>query len=184
MLKRLLAAALTVYLSSPERARADTAITRPVCGDIGLPCSCALGPGFTNRETAAMTVSAYSAVFEGTVVRMRFARDSGEFRDGSDKALRGFRSDDLVVTVAVTRRWKGAHGDTITVRTPASTTACGADFDVGETYLIFARSRGERYIGEGTAAHVGEVGRTTKCDPTIVANRMDARRIIALIESR
>jgi hypothetical protein len=185
MFKRLLAAAaLTACLSYAERARADTTTPHPVCGSNGLPCRCAPGPGFASRETTAMIVSAYSTVFEGTVVRVLFATDSAEFRVGSEKALRGYRMHDLVVTIAVTRRWKGGEGDTITVRTSASTTECGADFDMGETYLVFARSWDAKYIGPGAAAHVGEVVRTTKCSPTIVATRMEARRIMALLEPR
>lgn len=130
-----------------------------------------------------MTVSAYSAVFEGTVVRVLFATDSTEFQVGSAKAL-GYPTHELVVTVAVIRRWKGAEGDTITVRTSASTTECGADFDVGETYLVFARSLDAKYIGAGATAHVGQVVHTTKCSPTMVANRIEARRIMALLGPR
>ena len=182
MLKRVLAVALTVCLSYPKRAEGDTPIARPMCG--GPPCSCILSPGFTNRETAAATISAFSAIFEGTVVRIFFATDSVEFRYGNGNAVTGHRTNDLVVTVAVTRRWKGAQGDTITVRTSASTTMCGADFDLGETYLIFARSPDVKYIGAGKAAHVGQVVHTSKCSPTIASNRREARRITALLEPR
>ena len=67
------------------------------------------------------------------------------------------------------------------IRTPAATTMCGADFDVGETYLVFAHSRDVKYIGATVSAHTGPIVYTTKCSPTLPANRMEARRITALL---
>lgn len=57
-------------------------------------------------------------------------------------------------TFSVTRAWKAAGNDTVTVRTPVGKDQCGLDFWIGESYLVYARS-----TDNGTL-------RTTRCDRT------------------
>ena len=98
--------------------------------------------------------------------------DSGQVR-------RAFRWTDLEVTLTISRRWKGELADTVTLRTPASTTMCGADFAEGRTYVVFARSADYSGIGPARPARVGEVVHTTKCSPT--THGRDAQRITSLL---
>jgi hypothetical protein len=129
------------------------------------PCTCVLGPPIASRVDAEAIVDASAAVFEGTVVHT-------EYRDGSSGAA---RLPELEVTLALGRRWKGELADTVTVRTPAATEACGADFVEGQTYLVFAGSSGYRGIGVTRPARADEVVYTTKCSPTAVLGRQTQR---------
>ena len=139
-----------------------------VCAGAPPPCTCIPSPPLTSRTDVAATVSAFGAVFEGTVVRTAF-RDAR----GTD------RLPALEVTVAVGRRWKGELGDTVTLRTPAATEACGADFAEGRTYLVFGRLPDYTGVGAARPARAGEVVYTTKCSPTAAGR--DAQRIAALL---
>lgn len=65
-----------------------------------------------------------ASVFEGRV-------HSIEGPEGSGGA------EPLVVTLDVVRTWKGADAERVTVRTPASSAACGYAFEQGRSYLVY-----------------------------------------------
>lgn len=99
------------------------------------------------------------AVFAGTVV-------SVETRGGDG----GMGTHE--VRLVPTRRWKGAAGDTVVVRTPDNSAACGVAFSPGEAYLVYASggedglrvslcSRTRPLAGaDDEVAALGEPGRT------------------------
>ena len=45
----------------------------------------------------------------------------------------------LDITFTVDQQWKGEGEETIVVQTPTSTAMCGYGFEVGESYLVYAR---------------------------------------------
>jgi len=47
---------------------------------------------------------------------------------------------DLVVALNVVRAWKNADSEQLLLRTRADAAACGVHFEVGETYLVYARA--------------------------------------------
>jgi hypothetical protein len=134
------------------------------------PCTCIPGPPLRSHADVAAAVEGLAAVFEGTVVRAEY-RDAARVAD---------RLPEFEVILAVSRRWKGELTDTVTLRTPAATEACGADFAKGRTYLVFARSRAYTGIGIAPPAKPGEVVYTTKCSPTTEVGR-EAQRLTTLL---
>jgi hypothetical protein len=64
-----------------------------------------------------------AAVFEGTVTDVRKPQ-------GNEMSLE--------VDLRVGRRFKGAEADTVTVLTAENGAACGYNFEVGGTYLVYA----------------------------------------------
>jgi hypothetical protein len=83
-------------------------------------CSCVQPP----PPKEAMEQSA--AVFEGTVTDVREAHGN-EVREMS-----------FEVDLRVGRRFKGAEADMVTVITAENSAACGYNFEVGQTYLVYA----------------------------------------------
>ena len=137
-----------------------------VCGDARPACTCAPGGRLAARTDVAATVDAFAAVFEGAVIRT-------VYRDGSlptigQRGERGtVRVQQLEVTFAVDRQWKGAPANTVTVRTPAFTESCGARFDQGHSYLVFAATLDDTGISPAPPARAREAVYTTKCSPTM-----------------
>ena len=142
-------------------------------------CTCIPGPRLASRADVAAQLSTVAAVFEGTVVRTAYVKDSVVAPGDSGQTRHAFRWTDLEVTLTVSRRWKGELRDTVTLRTPALTTMCGADFTEGQTYVVFARSADYSGVGPARPARVGEVVQTTKCSAT--TRSRDASRITALL---
>lgn len=97
----------------------STALAAIPCGRAADRCSCLPPP--PPREALAQA----GAVFAGTVVSVR-ARE-GEGGMGEHE-----------VRIVPTRRWKGAAADTVVVRTPDNSAACGVAFTPGESYLVYA----------------------------------------------
>jgi hypothetical protein len=79
------------------------------------PCTCMSGPSLTTRRAARESLATFDAVFDGRVVRLTTVQDSAVMSG------RGafFRWREQYVTSVVSRRWKGAPTDTVTVHTPA-----------------------------------------------------------------
>jgi len=144
-------------------------------------CTCIPGPRLTSHADAAAQLSPFAAVFEGTVVSTSYVEDSvvAVAADDSTRTPRAFRWTDLEITLTVGRHWKGELRDIVTLRTPASTTMCGAEFTEGRTYLVFAQSSDYTGLGAARPARVNEVVYTTKCSPT--TRGRDARRTAALL---
>lgn len=142
-------------------------------------CTCTPAPRLASRADVAAQLGTFAAVFEGRVVSASYVQDSVMAAGDSTRVPRAFRWTDLEVTLTVSRHWKGEVGDTVTLRTPASTTMCGADFTEGRTYLVFARSADYSGIGAARPARAGEVVHTTKCSPT--THGRDAQRTAALL---
>ena len=149
------------------------------CGPAHSACSCIPGPRLASRAQLADQLSTVSAVFEGRVVRTANVEDSVVAPGDSGQVRRAFRWTDLEVTLTISRRWKGELGDTVTLRTPASTTMCGVDFVEGRTYVVFARPADYSGIGLARPARAGEVVHTTKCSPT--TRGPEAQRIATLL---
>jgi hypothetical protein len=80
---------------------------------IANACSCAPPPPPKKALEQA------SAVFAGKVTAVE--------RDGSEN----------VVTISVSRTWKGTEGQTVQVRTLASGSLCGYGFQKGKSYLVY-----------------------------------------------
>ena len=64
------------------------------------------------------------AIFSGRVLEHRPSPEAPDVR--------------VRTTFAVTRRWKGAAGDTMHLKGAASSAECGCQFLVGREYLVFA----------------------------------------------
>lgn len=93
-------------------------------------CSCM-------AQTVEEAVASSAAIFEARVV--------SEVDEGGT----------MVVTFAVTQAWGGVDHETISVRTARDSAACGFDFQVDETYLVYAN-------GEADALTVSLCSRTAR----------------------
>ena len=100
-----------------------------------------------------------AAVFEGAVTDVRKAPDS---------------EMSLEVVLRVGRRFKDAEADTVTVITAENSAACGYNFEVGGTYLVYAdENEGQLLVSlcsrtariEDAAADVTALGGGTSSDP-------------------
>ncbi|MEM9188130.1 MAG: hypothetical protein AAGF12_03055 [Myxococcota bacterium] len=102
---------------------------------VAAACSCA------PPDPAAAFESA-SSVFEGRVLRVD---PDGQLRRA---------------TLEVVRTWKGADSEEVDVRTAANSAACGFDFTVGESYLVYADERnGEEHVSLCSPTKpIGEAG--------------------------
>ncbi|HEU4453270.1 MAG TPA: hypothetical protein VFR81_09425 [Longimicrobium sp.] len=112
------------------------------CSSASAMCSCVPPPSVPRALGEA------DAVFQGRVIDVRTGRE------------------DLRVRIRVARRWKGAGGDTVTVRTARGSPSCGFDFVAGTEYLVYAR----RARAPETALAVSLCSRTKRAE--------DARREI------
>ncbi len=81
-------------------------------------CSCVMPPPPQEAMASA------AAVFEGTVTDVRGPKDD--------------QSGSREVDLRIGRRFKGAEADTVTVTTAGSSAACGYNFELGRTYLVYA----------------------------------------------
>lgn len=84
-------------------------------------CSCMRPPPPRDAADAA------TAVFQGKVTALQVDQPEG--------AYLAFH----VYTLEVERVWKGDVVDTLTVRTADNSAACGRPFEVGESYLVYAK---------------------------------------------
>ncbi len=84
-------------------------------------CSCIKAPPPRDAADAA------SVVFEGTVTGM-----TEEPGGAGGFAYRLF-------TLDVERTWKGDEAEQLTIRTMNNSAACGREYEIGETYLVYAR---------------------------------------------
>lgn len=124
------------------------AAPRDVCAS--ARCTCAFDmPGADTERLTESQLHAAPAVFLGTVVRI-------------DSTASGSVSAHF----AVERRWKGAPGESVAVivrearRDPST---CEIDVRLGESYLVFAKPRGDRAL------------QTHRCDGTTrAAHAVDA----------
>ncbi|HEX2465496.1 MAG TPA: hypothetical protein VHR17_12810 [Thermoanaerobaculia bacterium] len=96
------------------------------------------------------------AIFLGRAIRVEWVDDapSREFGPGYLVA----------VTFEVERQWKGFPGKAITVFTAKDGPACGRRYDVGNTYLVYASTRG-----------TGEKLVTSLCDRGAIVSAQDPR---------
>lgn len=121
---RLQVALLAVLTLVPAAPRDACAASR---------CTCAFDiPGADADQAVESQLRVSSAVFLGTVQRI-------------DTSTAG----PVVAHFAVTRRWKGAPVDSIAVvvrEAPRAASTCEIDVRLGESYLVFARPRGERAL--------------------------------------
>jgi hypothetical protein len=157
----------------------NTLVISALASCIGaVPCSCIPLAPLTSRSAVTAALDAAAAVFEGTVARIEDLR----VPPSTDTSVRARlpRTSDILVTVVVHRRWKGAVHDTVLVRTSAQTTACGAEFIEGRTYLVFGQSLTYSEVGTAATAQAGDTVYTSKCGPTTGAPR-EVRRIVGLL---
>lgn len=84
-------------------------------------CSCIEPPPPRDAADAA------DAVFQGKVASMEVDKPEGSYM--------AFH----VYTLEVERTWKGEAVDTLTVRTADNSAACGRAFEIGESYLVYAK---------------------------------------------
>ena len=88
------------------------------------------------------------AVFIGRIVSLEI----------STKVVKGNRIEDMIATFDVERRWKGPSVRRLRVQTCGTQTqlcTCGADFQLGQRYVVFA---------EGKALQTSSCNRTTAAD--------------------
>jgi MYXO-CTERM domain-containing protein len=83
-------------------------------------CKCAPPP------EAAEALAQSTAVFEAQVTQLNTT------------------SDELEVSLRVTRAWKGVDTETIRVRTRKDTAACGVEFAMGQVWLVYANQTTEQ----------------------------------------
>jgi hypothetical protein len=134
-------------------------------------CTCGRAMEPTSPAAMASRLKFEAAVFEGQVVRVRFAPDSGLLRD-STKASRGILPTNLVATFRVTRAWKGAIEDSVVVSTSAL--MCSFDFVEGHRYLVFAYPRLYNGVGVVPPADRSTILFTGMCGLT---REVDARAL-------
>lgn len=131
-------------------ATAGAILIAVVCGvflssDCASACSCGVPAGVSSQELARQELSNSDAVFAGEVIDI-------------DRPLSITSSDaPMKVAFRVSESWKGAGGETVSVKTAVSDTSCGYPFDEGEGYLVFA-SKGIFY--EEGELEVGLCGST------------------------
>jgi len=105
-------------------------------------CWCVSGVG--SIEAQVSHAKQYSdAVFAGSVIRVDST--SAPYVTGT----RGNRSLYRRATMVLRRQWKGALPDTVEVWTPRNGAMCGYEFEMGKSYLVFAR------LGETGRLHTG-----------------------------
>jgi hypothetical protein len=97
------------------------AVAVPAKPDAALACSCA-------QPTVEQAFARSSAVFAGMVTDVE-----EPFWDWIGLSTSGGHD----VTFQVTKRWKGADADTLTVRTRLTGEACGYPFEIGGAYLVY-----------------------------------------------
>ena len=97
------------------------AIAVPTMPHAALACSCA-------QPTVEQAFTRSTAVIAGTVTEV-----AEPFWDWIGLSASGSYD----VTFRVTKRWKGAEADTLTVRTRLTGEACGYPFEIGGAYLVF-----------------------------------------------
>ena len=122
-------------------AFALTLIFSLAAADAALACSCAPAPPPQEALQQA------AAVFTGTVV-------------GVDTA--GVTN---TVRLRVERSWKGAKCGEVTVVTSADSAACGYDFQVGQSYLVYA----ERQKGKLNASLCSRTSLTSQAAEDLAA---------------
>ena len=118
-------------------------------------CSC------IGTSTPSKSLDSAAAVFTGHVVAAtlssKWVPNNGSpddcalqiTQEGGRSAL--CLSDELVVTLEVTAAWKGVSGGRVEVRTHAQSSACGVEFLLGQSYLVYAFRQSERATLETTA---------------------------------
>ncbi len=131
------------------------------------PCTCVPGPHLSSEAAAYAARNAASAVFEGVVQHIDFVEDTIAVGTATGRA---WRSMDAIVTLRVRRSWKGAFDRTVTVRTPAQTTMCGASLSKGRIYLVFGQSSDSDGRGGTMPVQRGDTVFTSKCTSTTGVN--------------
>jgi hypothetical protein len=107
-------------------------------------CSCA-----TQEREAAFEAAV--SVFEGRVTGIDHPQGSP-----------------VVVTLDVVRTWKGADGETFTLRTQEQSAACGYAFETGRSYLVYT------YQSDDDSEWTGLCSRTSPVDSEQAAADIDA----------
>jgi hypothetical protein len=93
----------------------------------------------------------------------------------------GGKGRDVSVTLEVTTTWKGIAEKNVVVHTASDSAACGFNFEVGESYLVYAYRTGEegakdrtlatnictrtRLAGDGAKDDIAELGPPEKMPP-------------------
>lgn len=114
-----------------------------------IGCTCAV-THLLGRSGIA-EIPSYDLIAAGTVVELALVEVPEVL--GGEPFVRRYAD----VTIDVAKSWKGMHGATVVVRTDVSGAACGYSFELGESYLVYARGAREPY-----SAHF--------CDPTKPTN--------------
>jgi hypothetical protein len=107
-----------------------------LCGgswDHAASCFCVRRSDSTGAREIRDLARASEAALDGNVVSIIYIRAPRPPSPGQSSL------DERVATIAVNRRWRSTGPDTVLVRTPAYTTACGFGFTRGERYLLFPR---------------------------------------------
>ena len=94
-------------------------------------CSC-VAPSSPSGELGKS-----EAVFVGTVTNIEAKNKV------SDKLGLGSSADLMLVTISVSKAWKGIDQKNITVTTAKSSASCGFSFEKGKEYIVYANSREE-----------------------------------------
>jgi len=128
-------------------------------------CSCL-------QRTLAEHYAAAGIVLKGRVIREALVPpgpSDGKLLD--EDGVRDFRMEQVrEYHVVVKKRWKGGiTADTVIVRTPASSAACGIEMKVGESYIIL----GDR-VPEDPEPNAF---RTGLCHGTLSAGKCNGRKV-------
>jgi hypothetical protein len=135
-------------------------------------CSCFPPREPSTPAEARSYVEGAAAVFEGKVVRITHPTLEQAAQDTA-------RVDLLMVTLRVSRQWRGAIRDSIVVTTSFHTSMCGVDFEEGRSYFVIADAV-ERRPGPAWLAVPWLDARP--CGATRPAQ--EARRLKRLLDSR
>jgi len=124
--------------STQEDSLSGLSLLLSFLGLCGLPgrltasCICVPGPALTSRPVVQATTAKYDAIMDGVIIEVSYFRAPRPSPQGE------FPLDEILATVVVNRRWRGVGSDTVVVRTPAGTAACGISFEESQRYLLFA----------------------------------------------
>ena len=107
----------------------------------GLPIQSAKACSCSRPPEVAAALDASAAVFEGKALRVEKRNEAA-----SDAASQPFPDSGatqwIEVEFAVRRAWKGDIQETLILRTASNSAACGRNFEIGRTYLVYATQSG------------------------------------------
>jgi hypothetical protein len=106
------------------------------CTGLSAPgpiCTCVPGGPLATSRAVRDVAKIYDAILDGVIVKIEYIRVPVSW--GKEEHSFHFAS----ATIVVGRQWRGRLGDTVVVRSPSGTAACGLSMEEGQRFLVFAQ---------------------------------------------